>query len=252
MYDALAAWLPGCGADVLCLQEVTCTPGLGGWTRFDDGERALPQRANLFADVQAALPEHHGTFLASDSGPVFDEPGRRYQQAFGIALFVHERYPVIHSQSAFVHGTYTEHRDWSLSNRPRIAHAARLVDRRGKRTVTVAHLHGLRDPEGKGDTADRRSQAGKLARLISAARAPGDFTVACGDFNLLPDSETFGVLADLGLTDLVRDADTRTSRYRKPVRHANYMLVSNPETVTSFSAPATPEVSDHRFLVVEF
>jgi hypothetical protein len=46
--------------------------------------------------------------------------------------------------------------------------------------------------------------------------------VVCGDVNLLPDSETFDVLAEIGLTDLVGAADTRTSRYPKPVRHASY------------------------------
>ena len=65
LYEALSRWLPECGADVLCLQEVTRTPGLGGWTRFDDGERSLPQRANLFADVAAALPDHQAAFVAT-------------------------------------------------------------------------------------------------------------------------------------------------------------------------------------------
>jgi endonuclease/exonuclease/phosphatase family metal-dependent hydrolase len=44
-------------------------------------------------------------------------------------------------------------------------------------------------------------------------REPGDLTVVCGDFNLLPASERFQILAELGLVDLVGDADTRTSRY---------------------------------------
>ena len=41
MFDELAAWLPECGADVLCLQEVTRTPDLDGWTRFSDAERVV-------------------------------------------------------------------------------------------------------------------------------------------------------------------------------------------------------------------
>jgi endonuclease/exonuclease/phosphatase family metal-dependent hydrolase len=59
------------------------------------------------------------------------------------------------------------------------------------------------------------------------------------------------VLAELGLTDLVRDADTRTSRYLKPVRHASYLLVSAPAKVRHFEIVTAPEVSDHRALVVD-
>src|ERR1700759_4395408 len=69
VFDPLAAWLPSTGADVICLQEVTRTPGLHGWTKFSDAERELPQRADLFADVTAILPGYHGVFLPSDAGP---------------------------------------------------------------------------------------------------------------------------------------------------------------------------------------
>jgi endonuclease/exonuclease/phosphatase family metal-dependent hydrolase len=79
-------------------------------------------------------------------------------------------------------------------------------------------------------------------------RGPGDLVVVCGDFNLLPGSETFGVL---GLTDLVGTADTRTSHYRKPVRHASYLLVSDPAAVERFEILAAPEVSDHRALILD-
>lgn len=75
MFDALADWLPGCGADVLCLQEVTRTPGLGGWTSFEDAERHLPQRANLFDDVRRALPAHQAIFVASTPARSPTTPG---------------------------------------------------------------------------------------------------------------------------------------------------------------------------------
>jgi endonuclease/exonuclease/phosphatase family metal-dependent hydrolase len=76
-------------------------------------------------------------------------------------------------------------------------------------------------------------------------------TVVCGDLNLLPDSETFGVLAGLGLADLVGECGTRTSRYRKPVRHASYLLVSDPGAVARFEILTKPEVSDHRALLLD-
>lgn len=85
MFDALIEWLRRAGADVLCLQEVSRTPGVGGWTRFSDGERQLPQRANLFDDVRSALPRYQARFLASDAGPVVDGDGNVRQQDFASA-----------------------------------------------------------------------------------------------------------------------------------------------------------------------
>jgi endonuclease/exonuclease/phosphatase family metal-dependent hydrolase len=253
MFDPLAQWLPGCGADVLCLQEVTRTPGLTGWTRFEDGERRLPQRADLFDDVRSLLPRHQAVFVTSDTGPVQGGDGATHRQDFGIAVLVDERLPVIGHRTAFVNGSYRDEDHWPVSDRPRVAHAIRVVDRSGtsQRTVTVVHLHGVRDPQGKGDTPARRAQAERLADLVDRARSPEDLVVVCGDLNLLPDSETFAVLREVGLVDLVGDADTRTSRYLKPVRHANYLLVSDPGQVKHFEVLAAPEVSDHRPLVLD-
>ncbi|MFI7425302.1 endonuclease/exonuclease/phosphatase family protein [Nonomuraea sp. NPDC049684] len=252
MFGELAPWVEGCGADVLCLQEVTRTPGLRGWTRFDDAERSLPQRADLLADVGSRLPRHQPLFAVSDSGPVQDQEGGSHRQDFGVATFVAETLPVVGVRSAFVHGGYVEHHDgWPAGDRPRAALAVRVFDRPARRFVTVVNLHGLRDAGGKADTPARRAQAGRLAALVAGAREEGDLTVVCGDLNLLPGSETFRILAGLGLRDLVRDADTRTSRYRKPVRHASYLLVSDPAAVKEFEVAAAPEVSDHRALILD-
>lgn len=252
MFEQLAAWLDNCDADVLCLQEVTRTPGADGWTRFDDAERSLPQRADLLADVGSRLPRHLGLFTASDSGPVVDPERGSHRQDFGIATFVAETLPIVGTRSAFVHGRYAEHEgEWPAEGRPRAALAVRVFDRRARRFVNVVNLHGLRDAGGKTDSPARRSQAERLADLVTDVREDGDLTVVCGDFNVLPDSETFRILAKLGLTDLVRDADTRTSRYPKPVRHASYLLVSDLDAVRRFEIATAPEVSDHRALVLD-
>lgn len=251
LFDRLAGWLVDDPADVVCLQEVTRTPGISGWTRFDDGERSLPQRASLFSDVRTALPDHQALFLTSDSGPVHDDGGRRHRQDFGLGTFVAEHLPLIGLQSGFVHGTFVDHEEWALADRPRAAQALRVADRDRGRNVTIVHLHGLRDPLGKQDTPARRAQAERLAALIAHARERGDLTVVCGDLNLLPDSETFSVLGGLGLVDLVGTSDTRSSHYGKAVRHASYLLVSDPLAVARFEVLAAPEVSDHRALVLE-
>lgn len=251
LVDGLIDWLTRCDADVICLQEVCRTPGADGWIGFDDGERALPQRADLHADIVRALPHHQALFLSSDSGPVRDRHGVRRRQDFGVGTYVSPALPVIGLHTAFVHDRYRHHDQWPTTNRPRAALAVRVVDPPTGRPVTVVHLHGLRDEAGKHDTPARDAQARRLAELVGRARETGDITVLCGDLNLLPGSRTFDVLARIGLIDLVGHADTRTSRYDKPVRHAGYLLVSDPAAVRSFEIPAEPEVSDHRPLVLD-
>ncbi|MFI1990611.1 endonuclease/exonuclease/phosphatase family protein [Actinoplanes sp. NPDC020271] len=251
LFDQLVAWLPESKADVVCLQEVTRTPGLPGWTRFEDAHRSLPQRADLFDDVRAALPDHQAIFVASDSGPVRDDAGVGHRQDFGVATLVAEHVPVVGVDSTFVHGEFTDHDEWAADDRPRVALAVRAVDRAAGRNVWVVQLHGLRDPAGKGDTPARRQQAERLVALLRRLRGPKDLVVVCGDLNLLPSSETFGMLAEIGFTDLVGEADTRTSHYGKPVRHASYLLVSDVAAIGRFEIMTEPEVSDHRALLLD-
>ncbi|GAA0433642.1 metal-dependent hydrolase [Actinoplanes capillaceus] len=251
MADELLTWLPDSAADVVCLQEVTRTPALSGWTSFADAERSLPQRADLFEDVRGVLPRHQGHFAASDSGPVHDGTGARHRQDFGLATLVAEHLTVCGLDATFVHGRFTGHDEWPAGDRPRIALAVRTMAHDSGRSVWVVQVHGLRDPAGKGDTPARRRQADRLAALVRRLRGPEDLVVVCGDLNLLPGSETFAVLAEAGLTDLVRDADTRTSRYPKPVRHASYLLISDVTAVKRLEIMAEPEVSDHRALILD-
>lgn len=251
MFDDFAAWLPTVDADVVCLQEVPRTPGVTGSVTFVDDERTLHQRADLFADAAALLPHHQGSFVASDAGPVVTPDGAERRQEFGLGVFVHERTPVIGQATAFVHGAFADHTRWPASHRPRVAQGVRVVDRAGARVVSVLHLHGIRLAEGKHDTPERDQQAKRIVETLDALRAPDDLAVVCGDLNLLPDSSTFETLLDAGLTDLVGAADTRSSRYPKPVRHASYLAISDPSAVESFEIVADPEVSDHRPLVLD-
>jgi endonuclease/exonuclease/phosphatase family metal-dependent hydrolase len=250
MLESLVQWLPGCGADVLCVQEVTWTDGHDGWVTYADGDRTSRQRASLFEDLRRALPGHQAQFFTCDTGPVLAEDGAVLRQHFGIATLVAPHLAIVGSDACFVHGTFAQHDAWPSEGRGRMAHAVRVAHPDG-RCATVAHLHGVRMASGKGDTPQRLRQAEQLAALLARVRRPGDLAVVAGDLNILPDSETFEVLGRVGLSDMVGQTDTRTSAYAKPGRHASYLLVSDRDAVASFEVLATPEVSDHRPLVLD-
>jgi endonuclease/exonuclease/phosphatase family metal-dependent hydrolase len=160
--------------------------------------------------------------------------------------------PIIGQAQGFVHKTFSPH-GYGEHPRSRNAHAIRVYDYARDQAVVIAHMHGLRDPAGKADTPERLAQAHRFAALIAGLAAPDDPVVACGDFNVEPESGTFKILAETGLADLVTARgfkSTRTSHYAKPGRFADYMLVNTRVRVLDFAVVTAPEVSDHCPLVL--
>jgi endonuclease/exonuclease/phosphatase family metal-dependent hydrolase len=253
LHEPLMPYLADVGADVLCLQEVVRTHGAdSGWLVYRDHGVELPQRANLFEELRVALPAYDAFFLPVARGDLFDGD-RRFDSEFGLATFVRRAHPIIGQATDFVHGEFSPD-GYGPHPRSRNAHCIRLFDYEQGYPVTIAHMHGLRDLEGKGDTPARRHQAHALVEIIRQVRRESDRLVVCGDFNVLPDSETFEILGSLGLADLVTSRghdDTRTSHYGKQPRFADYMLVTPDVEVVSFEPVAEPEVSDHRALLLD-
>jgi len=252
LHEPLTQYLRSEVPDVLCLQEVVSSPGsVKDWLIYRDGETVLPQRANFFRDIAAALPDHTAVFCPAAQGVLWDEENAVPSQ-WGLATFVHKSLAITGQVQGFVHKAFSAH-GYGEHPRSRNAHAVRLYDYENDRPVSIAHTHGLRDLNGKGDTTERRQQAHRLVDLVSLVATPGDALVVCGDFNVEPKSETFDILGTLGLTDLVTTRgfeSTRTSHYRKPGRFADYMLVNAHVEVLDFSVVTDPEVSDHCPLVL--
>jgi endonuclease/exonuclease/phosphatase family metal-dependent hydrolase len=253
LHESLLPWLAAAKPDILCLQEVVHTPRTTTeWLTYRDGSHILPQRANLHREIATLMPGHAATFCPAAQGVLWDDDGPVPSQ-WGIATYVRSTLPIIGQAQGFVHKSFSPD-GYGDHPRSRSAHAVRVWDSAQGRAVTVAHMHGLRDPAGKADTPARRDQALRFAALLSSVAEPGDLSVVCGDFNVEPDSETLTILSGLGLTELVTSrgfAGTRTSHYTKPGRHADYMLVGGPVTVARFDVMTTPEVSDHCPLLLE-
>jgi len=245
MYGALIPWLERLQPGILCLQEVVHTPGARkDWLTYRDGTHVLPQRARFLDDVRAALPDHWAHFSPAAQGDLWDGDASVPSQ-WGLATFVHRSLTIIGQVQGFVHRDYSPD-GYGDHPRSRMAHGVRVHDPRRKRPVCVLHMHGLRDLAGKHDTSERRAQAQRLAGFAQALAQPGDDLVVCGDFNVGPDSETLEILCALGLRELVTGygfPGTRTSRYEKPGRFADYMLVNMVEQ--AFEVICAPEVSDH-------
>lgn len=254
LHGQLVSYLKAEQPDVLCLQEVVHTPASHhDWLTYRDGEHVLAQRANFFRDVTQALPEHVATFCPAARGVLWHD-NVAIPSFWGIATFVHADFPVIGQAQGFVHKDYSPD-GYGEHPRSRNAHGVRIHDAALGRTISITHMHGLRDLAGKGDTPDRADQARRLLSLSNQVSAPGDIRILCGDFNVDRTSETLEMLKATGFTELVTAHGfdgTRSSHYAKPGRFADYMLIDRPDLVTRFEVVRSPEVSDHCPLLLEF
>ncbi|CAN7464588.1 endonuclease/exonuclease/phosphatase family protein [Ensifer sp. ENS07] len=253
LHSPLMKYLADVDADVLCLQEVARSPTTEAeWLSYRDADVELPQRANLFDEIAAVLPGHDGFFCPTARGTLFsgDTP---VASEFGLATFVRRGYSVIGQALGFVHGSFSPD-SWGPHPRARNAHCIRLFDHDAGTPITIAQMHGLREVGGKNDSPARRAQAEALVGLVHQVWPGDERLVVCGDFNVLPDSQTFQTLGQLGLVDLVVSrghTDTRTSHYLKSGRFADYMLANGAVSVARFDVVAEPEVSDHRALLLD-
>lgn len=253
LHDRLLPYLATTAPDVLCLQEVIHTPQTSkDWLTYRDGYHVLPQRANFFRDVRRALPDHAAMFCPAAQGVLWDGDIPIPSQ-WGLATFVHGSIPIIGQAQGFGHKGYAPD-GYGDHPRSRSAHGIRLYDHDRGQSLSVTHMHGLRDPAGKMDTPERTAQARRLLNLSRQVSEPGDPVVVCGDLDVEPDSETMRVLTAAGLTELVTTRGprgTRTSHYLKPGKFADYMLVSEESAVRGFDVVWEPVVSDHCPLVLD-
>ncbi|MEL6233755.1 MAG: endonuclease/exonuclease/phosphatase family protein [Pseudomonadota bacterium] len=253
LHAPLMAYLADADPDLLCVQEVVHAPhSNAGWLTYRDDGQALPQRANLFSEIAACLPGHVAQFCSAARGDLWDGDSS-VSTLWGIATYVRRSLPIIAQSQGFVHGGFGPD-GFGAHPRSRNAHAVRVFDHERGAAVTIAHMHGLRDPQGKADTPERMAQTHRLMRLVGHLAGPEDPLIVCGDFNVLPDSGMFPALAELGLRELVTEggwAGTRSSHYAKPQRFADYMLVNPHIAQPRFEVVRDPEVSDHCPLMLE-
>lgn len=252
LHADLLPYIQAAAPDILCLQEVVHSPGSGkDWLTYRDGDHILPQRANFFRDVSIALPDHTAIFCPAAQGVLWDDD-KSIPSQWGLATFVHKSIPIIGQVQGFVHKDFAAD-GYGDHPRSRSAHGVRVYDNTEHRSISVTHMHGLRDLAGKMDTPARAAQAKRLLDLSNQITEAQDVAVICGDFNVEPHSETLRLLADAEFTELVTKGGfpgTRNAEYKKPGKFADYVLINDIGAVQKFDVVYDPVVSDHCPLVL--
>ncbi|MBI3589596.1 MAG: hypothetical protein HY093_04275 [Candidatus Liptonbacteria bacterium] len=232
--------------DIFCFQEVF---------RSSAGpEVSNGMKMNIFSDLVAALPDHDGYFAPIQEQYDLHEK-INFPAASGETIFAKRSLPILSHGERFIYGSYNDVvvRDGLLD----LPVAIQYINIEGKSNrLTIAHLHGIVWPGKKEDSPARLEQSQNIINFLS--EQPGE-KILCGDFNLLPNTESIQMIEKNGMKNLIKDFKISTTRsiieaakYGGNLQHfADYCFVSPSLKIKNFTVP-TLAISDHLPLILEF
>lgn len=194
------------------------------------------QMGELFIDIQKILSSHVGYFAPAEA----DE--------WGLAAFIRKDIPVQEAGDIFVHRWKNAYENDGSTLGKNLQYFKIII---ANELYTIMNFHGLWNGKGKTDTDDRIEQSKNIRRFMDAL--VGDRKILCGDFNLMPDTQSLAILAE-GMRDLIKEygvTSTRSHFYAKEIKFADYALVSPGIHIKDFKV-LNDAVSDHLALYLEF
>lgn len=214
--------------DIFCFQEAYHRAP----QKISSDDRSV--NLNIFADLQAALPQHQAFFRPVVNG------------VYGIGMMIKKTVEILEEGDMVIHAnpdypglgpTHSRNLQW-------------VICRTNQQICSIFNVHGLWNGLGKTDTPARLAQSQRIKTFLNSIQTP---KILCGDFNLRPDTESIRLLeADLkNLITIYGIRSTRTRLYAKEEKHADYIFVS-PEIIVNSFAVLPDEVSDHAPLFLDY
>lgn len=211
--------------DVFCLQEVYNNA-------TEPVVEDMGDKLKLLSDIKELLPHHYFYFV----------PDSFIQNYFGNVIFYKNTITINN------HGNFQIHKSKNKTNKKDRSRVLQFLEMDLEDTkLTIANTHCLWNEEGKMDNDDRIKQSKIISNFLNTIKTP---VVLCGDFNLLPDTESIKIIENAGVKNLIKEYNiksTRTSFYKKPDKFADYIFVSQDIKIESFKL-LPDEISDHAVL----
>jgi|SRR3989344_2636316 len=217
--------------DIFCLQEV-----------WEGGDDEAPKWGE---GIDTAMISNISVILRNHT--VFFRP--HYHDWYGLAMFIKKDFSVISEGDIFVHKDKGWVHEEFHANHARNLQYITIETSSGPRTIL--NFHGLWNRGPKEDTEERIIQSDNIVKFLKNIK---HHHVLMGDFNLLPETKSLKMLEELGMRNLIKEfgiTSTRSSHYTKPVRFADYTLVSKDVKVNDFKV-LPDEVSDHLAMYLDF
>lgn len=215
--------------DIFCFQEVFSGA-------VNPRKVRGPVVADLYQRLIKILPNFFSFYASTEEN---DE---------GLAMFINPRFDIQGYGDVFVYGYPNSMiKDNYTTMSSNIQY---VVINSRRKLYTIINFHGLWTGGGKEDTKKRILQSKRLKKFLDNA---GGEKVLCGDFNLDINTKSLGIL-EKGMRNLVKEnnvVSTRSHHYKKEVKFADYVLVSENVKVKEFEV-MQDVVSDHLPLFLDF
>ncbi len=225
--------------DVFCLQEIWSAPFKYLEGHSVGGINIEHSKIMVYGmqEISTLLDNHNAYFRP------------HYLDDYGLMILVKKNIDVISEGDVFVYKEKGYMPEGDSGNHARNVQFVTICQNKSR--YTILNFHGLWNGKGKGDSADRLNQSNRIIQFLKTISDP---VVLCGDFNLLPDTQSLKMLEEFGLRNLIKEKgviSTRSSFYAKPEKFADYALVSKEIKINDFKV-LTDEVSDHLPLMFDF
>ena len=225
--------------DIFCLQEIWSAP-------YEHLEGSVAGGLDLnHSEIMVYGMQEISAML--DNHTAYFKP--HHLDNYGLMMLVKKDLDVIAEGDVFVYKEKGHIPEGDIGFHARNVQYITIQSPKGSRIIL--NFHGLWNGGGKGDSDDRLLQSD---RIIEFMKTLSDPYLICGDFNLLPDTESLKKLEDFGLRNLIKEygiVSTRTSFYKKENKFADYALINEGVEVKDFKV-LPDEVSDHSPLYLDF
>lgn len=225
--------------DIFCLQEIYSSP--------EKRKIGRDMQSDLFQELTSILKDHNEYFKPNLKG--YDLEGKvDFELWSGLALFINKSIQVKDTGDIFLYREGHNLIDGDKKTVPRNLQYAQLVN--NNQEYLVGHFHGVWYPKSKLDNKDRVEQSRRINQFFDSHSGK---KILCGDFNLLPNTQSMKILEE-GKRNLIKEFNIETTRndfYKRGEKHTDCILVSPDVHVLDFKVIKTI-LSDHYPLYFEF
>jgi len=230
--------------DIFCFQEV-----------FDSQSGPTGHHGahpHLYSELQRLLANFESVYGPTYTGWI-DKEKVNFEVSEGQAIFVKKDYAVLGKGSVYIYGDEKTIITDDFKNEPKNLLYTKLAI--AGQELLVVNPHGKWYPGDKLDTPERLEESQTIINFLKSFIGP---KILCGDFNLMPDTESIAIIEKSGLRNLITEfkiTNTRNEiswrRYRNKQRFADYIFTSPEVRAKNLEVPYNL-VADHLPLILDF